>query len=249
MLLRIEASKIAINIAKIGWQVKGGKDSKPQLSLSANSLTQMVLTSPVKETYQVYVLNKSIQDQTLTKLISELGEIKRKSIILYKADNPMEQTLAYKSIVNKITERDISKYELCLIPMAEWEEGGRIRNFAIESLSNSEESQVEKYLQKRYGKIRYSDNRYHFGNIVVEQGGKEYMICNYLRRDQTVLRALSRNLTRSEYENIKKEAIVLTWNGFVKEAQQIIDSYQKRDFIKVIGVTVKEIFDSQRENV
>ena len=74
------------------------------------------------------------------------------------------------------------------------------------------------------------------------------MICNYLRRDQTALRALARYLTRTEYENTGKGAIVLTWRGFVDEAQQIIDDYQKRDFIQVKEVTIQEIIDSQREN-
>lgn len=246
MLLRIEASKIAINIAKAGWQVKGGKDGKQQLSLPPNSLTQMVLTSAEGETYQVYVCNKSIQDQTLSKLIAELEETKHKSIILYKADNPMEETPAYKSIVNKITEQDISKHELCLLPMAEWEEDGRIRNLAIECLINSDQSQVEQYLAKHYSRIRYSDNRYHFGEIVVEEEGKDYMVCSYLRRDQTSLRALARHLTRSEYENIGTGAIVLTWRGFADEVQQVIDSYQKRDFIQVRGMTTQEIIESQR---
>ncbi|MDR3543312.1 MAG: hypothetical protein P4L69_20480 [Desulfosporosinus sp.] len=105
--------------------------------------------------------------------------------------------------------------------------------------------QVERYLCKLYGKVRYSDNLFHFGNMVVEQEGIDYLVCNYLRRDQTALRALARYLTRSEYEKNKKGAIVLTWIGFAEEAQQIIDSYQKRDFIKVKGLTAKEIKDSQ----
>ena len=248
MLLQLEVSKIALNVEKVGWKILGSMDGKQQLGLPPNYLTHLVLTSPVGETYRVYVLNKSIQDQTLTRLISELGETNHKSIILYKADSPMEETPAYKSIVNKITEQNISRHELCLIPMVEWEEMGRIRNLAIECLSNSEESQVEQYLKKQYGRIRYSDNRYHFGKMVVEQEGKDFMICNYLRRDQTALRALARHLTRSEYDNIGKGAIVLTWRGFAYEVQQVIDSYQKRDFIQVKGVTTQEIIESAGED-
>ncbi|MDR3542718.1 MAG: hypothetical protein P4L69_17410 [Desulfosporosinus sp.] len=250
MLQQLEVSKIALNIERAGWKVLGRMDSKQQLSLSHYSMIQLVITSPEGEPYQVYVVKKSIQDQTLTKLITELGEIKHKSIILYKTEGKTakaigEKTPAFESIVNKITEQDISKQELCLIPMTEWEEGGRMRNFAIEALLNSSEGQVERYLRKRYGKVRYSDNLFHFGNMVVEQEGIDYLVCNYLRRDQTALRALARYLTQSEYEKNKKGAIVLTWIGFVKEAQQIIDSYQRRDFIQVKGLTIKDIIDSQ----
>jgi hypothetical protein len=250
MLQQLEVSKIALNIERSGWKVLGRMDSKQQLGLSHYSLTQMAVTSPEGETYQAYVLNHNIQDQTLTKLVVELGEIKRKSIILYKTEGKTskaiaEKTPAYEAIANKITEQSLTKRELCLLPMAEWGDRGKIRNFAIEALLNSSEVQVEKYLRKQYGKIRFSDNPYHFGKMVVEQEGKEYVVCNYLRRDQTALRLLARYLTQSEYENWGKGAIVLTWTGFAGEAQEIIDSYQKREFIKVKGVVVTDIQDSQ----
>jgi hypothetical protein len=214
---------------------------------------QLVFRTPEGIDYQVYVVNKSILDQTLTKLISELEESKYGNIILYKtegkkAEDIREETPAYKSIVNRITGQQLGSQKICLIPMAEWEDGGKIRNFAIEALSNSSEGQVERYLRKSYGKVRYSDNRYHFGKMVVEQEGKDYMVCNYLRRDQTALRLLARYLTQSEYENGGKGAIVLTWIGFVREVQGIIDSYQKRDFIKIKGVAVTDIQDSQGED-
>lgn len=131
-------------------------------------------------------------------------------IILYKTEGNTakaigEKTPAYEAIVNKITEQNILKHELCLIPMTEWEDGGNMRNFALEALLNSSEGQVERYVRKRYGKIRFIDNRYHYGNTVVEQEGKEYVVCNYLRRDQTALRLLVRYLSEVNTRTTEKE--------------------------------------------
>lgn len=247
MLLRIEVSKIAVNLEKAGWGILGSMDGKQRLGLPPTSPMQLALTTPEGKTYRVYVLNRHIQDQTLVKLVAELGENKSGSIVLYKADTFSEQTPAYLAFVNEITERRTTPYELCLIPMVEWRDEEKKRNFSIEALANSDDGKVEQYLRKRYGRIKYSDNRYHFGNIVVEQDGKEYMVCNYLRRDHTALHALARNLTISEYQNMGKGAVVLTWNGLADEAQQILDSYQSRGFIKVEGITVHDILSSQTE--
>lgn len=243
MLTRIEVSKIAISLEKAGWQVLGSRDGKIHLGLNPKSTMQLALTTPEGKTYQAYVLNKSILDQTLSNLIGELNENKYGSIVLYKADTFREITLAYQNLVKEITEEQVTSLELCLIPMFEWNgEGGTKRNFALETLLYGDK--IEPYLRKHYDRVKYGDNRYHFGNLIVEQGESEFMVCNYLCRDQSAIRTLARNYTITEYKNIRKGVIVLTWNGLVEEARQIIDSYQIRDFIQIQGITVQDISDS-----
>ena len=242
---RVEISKVAINLTQSGWSFLGSSDGKKEEELPNTSLMQCLLTSPEKRNYQVYIVHESITENKLTKLIQELTSNKNGSLVLYKARFAEDETPAYKAIVKEFTESHLAINELCLIPLVELEQGGEKINLTMQMLKHSGAEKVKKYLQRQYGKVRYSDNRYGFGDMVVEQIGGDYDICNYLRRDRSALRLLAENLTRSEYQNVGKGAIVLTWNGFVKEAQQIIDGYQKRDFIQVKGLTIRDIIDSQ----
>lgn len=246
MLLRIEVSKVAITLEKAGWNFLGSRDGKTQLSLQGVSPMQCLFTTPEGKPYQVYVLNKNSLEQTFVKIVSELKENKHGSIILYKAEFPTDIMPAYQDIVKYITAQEASALELCLIPLATYVDSeGEDQNFAVNALLYGGNVQAERYLRRNYERFKYTDNRYNFGNMAVERGGREYLVCNYLRRDRTALQLLVKYLTQDEYRSTGKGAIVLTWNGFVDEVQQILDGYQKRDFILVKGITVEDILEAQ----
>lgn len=223
----------------------GGREGKTQLSLQSTSPMQFVFTSPEKKAYRVYVLNKNSHDPTLVKIITEIKDSKQGIIVLYKTDHPLDKTPAYWDFVKIITEQSLGDEELCIIPLATLETEAGERDIATECLVYGGDKQAEEYLRKRYSRLKYGDNQYGFGEMVVVQDGAEYLVCNYLRRDQKALRMLARHYNHEEYRKTGREAIVLTWNGFAGEVRQLIDSYQKRDFIKVEGITVRDIIDSQ----
>jgi hypothetical protein len=252
MLTRIDVSNVVINLEKAGWTFVGGRDAKPLLGLPANSLLQCFLTSPkpAEERYRVYLMGRTIKENTLTKLITELEGNKYGSLILYKADAVLEITPAYKDFVKKVTEERMLVNELCLVPMLEWmdELNGIKRNFALNTMMYGGQMQLERYLKKRYGKVKYGDNRYYFGNTIVEHGGNEYYVCNYLRCDITALRALAENYTIEDYRSMGKGVIVVAWMGHVEEVRETIDNVQERGFIKVEGVTTQDIIDGQAED-
>lgn len=246
MLARIEVSKVAINLEQAGWSIVGSRDAKPLLGLPPNSIMQCFLTSPKpeEERYQVYLMGKTIKENTLTKLFTELEENKYGGLVLYKAGAMVEKTSAYLDFVKKITEEHITTNQLCLIPLVEWEASGKKQNFVINAMLYGGQVQMEQYLRKRYGRIKYGDNRYHFGNIIVAHGGQEYFVCNYLRRDISSLKMLAENFTLEDHRSTGKGAIVVTWRGYAEEVRQTIDSIQKREFIQVEGITVQDIIDS-----
>jgi len=253
MLARIDVSKVAINLEQMGWEIVGSRDAKQILGLPWNSSIQCLFRSPVPERkqYRVYYMGQTIKENTLIKLQIELEEDKSSSLIMYKTDEILEETPAYLDFVKHYTEQRISLYNssICLMPLVEWENAatGERQNFVINALLYGGQPQLEHYLRNQYDRVKYGDNRYYFGNIIVEQEGQEYLVCNYLQRDKMALGMLAENLTLEEYRKTGKGAIVITWNGFVREVQEIIDSYQKRDFIKVKGITVQDIIDSQPE--
>jgi len=250
MLARIEVSKIAINLAKVGWEIVGSRDTKQRLGLPWNSNIQCLFVSPAPEhkQYRVYYMGQTIKENTLIKLQAELEEDKNCSLILYKTDEILEETPAYLEFVKQYTNWNISLFHspMCLMPLIEWDNAtGERQNFVLNALLHGGQPQLEQYLQRHCDRVKYGDNRYYFGNIIVEQGGKEYLVCNYLQRDKTALKMLTENLTLEEYQKTGKGAIVITWNGFVREVQDAIDGYQKRDFIEIKGVTVRDIVESE----
>lgn len=246
MLARIEVSKVAINLAKEGWEVVGSRDTKQRLGLPWNSNIQclFVSTAPERKQYRVYYMGQTIKENTLTKLQAELEEDRNNSLILYKTEEILEETPAYLDFVKYYTNKHISLFHspICLMPLIEWETatGGK-QNFVLNALLYGGQPKLEQYLRDHYDQVKYGDNRYYFGNIIVEQEGKDYLVCNYLQRDKTALKMLAENLTIEEFRKAGKGAIVITWNGFVKEAQETIDNFQKRDFIEVKGITVRDI--------
>ena len=250
MLVRIEVSKVAINLERAGWKFIGGRDGKRTLGLQPTSPMQLGFTTPEGKTYQVYVLNKSSQEQTLIRIITELKGSRHGGIVLYKADSPGEETPAYVDFLKLLTEQEVAMNELCLIPLATYthEKDGK-QNFPINALLHGGAAQVEQYLRQHYERFKYSDNRYGFGSMVVEQGGREYLVCNYLWHDRAALRLLTKHLTQTEYRNTGKGGIILTWKGFAREVRQTIDSVQKRDFIKVEGIEMRDIVESMAAKV
>lgn len=246
MLLRIEVSKVAITLEKAGWKILGSRDAKTQLSLPSMSPMQCLFTTPEGKPYQVYVLNKNSLEQTLVKIISELKDNRHGSIVLYKAEFPTDETPAYQDIVKYITEQNVSALELCLIPLATFVDSeGKYQNFAVNALQYGGDEKAERYLRNNYDGFKYTDNRYGFGNMTVERGDREYLVCNYLWRDRTALGLLAKHFKEDEYRNTGKGAIVLTWNGLANEVQKVIDSYQRRDFILVKSIGLQDILDSQ----
>jgi len=248
MLLRIEVSKVAISLDKAGWEILGSREAKIRLGLQPNTPLQFLFTSPEEQAYQVYVLDENADNQTLVNITTELRESKRRHMIIYKTKGPEEISIVHDNLAKLIVDQRIYPAELCLIPLTEYEdklEKGKIRNMAIELLTTSSHKQLENYLRKQYGKVKYSDNLYGFGDMVVEQEGKDYHVCNYLRRDRTSLWLLAQHLTESAYQRTGKGAIVVTWQGYVNEVREIINSVQKRAFIKVKWVRVQDIVDSQ----
>jgi hypothetical protein len=253
MLERIDVSKVAINLEKAGWEILGSRDAKPLLGLPTNSIMQCFFTSPKPEDekYRVYLMGNTIKENTLTKLYTELAESKSASIVLYKTEEIREETPAYQDFVKKITEERILPSQLCLLPLVEFAEKGseERKNFVINAMLYGGQTQLEQYLRSKYGVIRYSDNRYHFGNVIIEQEGEEYYVCNYLRRDRVALKMLVEGFTIDDHRSTGKKVVVVTWKGYVDEVRSAIDSYQKRDFIQVKGITVQDIIDSQQDNV
>lgn len=249
MLARIEVSKIAINLKKVGWKIIGGRIAKPMLGLAWNSSIQCLFESPApeKKRYRAYYMGHTIKEPTLIKLQSELEENSGSNLILYKAEAAIEEPPAYLDFVKYSTERYNTLYNnpIHLMPLAEWQDGeGKTQNFVLNALLYGGQPQLEKYLRNNYQRLKYSDNRYYFGNIIVEENSQEYFVCNYLQRDRSALQMLAENYTMEEHRKAQKEVLVITWNGLVNEAQETINAIQKRNFIKVKGITVRDIVES-----
>ena len=249
LLARIDISKIVLKLKQAGWRIIGSRDAKPKLSLPWNSSLQCLAESPApeKKQYLVYHMGYTIKEPTLIKLQAELESSKGTNLIAYRAGTIMEETPAYLDFVKYYTENGVLSHRnsMQLMPLVEWQDSeGKTQNFVLNALLYGGQPQLEQYLRKQYQRVKYSDNRYYFGNLMAEEDNQEYFICNYLQRDRAALRMLAENLTMQEYQKNKTGAIVITWNGLIKEAQEFIDRYQKRDFIKVKGITVRDIIES-----
>jgi hypothetical protein len=242
MVQRVDVSRICIHLAKAGWRFMSAQEAKQKHNINPSSIMHCCLISPDKEIYQTYRMGVTIKESTLAKLVSELGENRYSSLILYDAKEPLEKTEAYQSLLSELQRQQVFVNELCLIPLVDYFAGLGSFSLGVTMLKNSTNMHIWHYIHRNFGFVGHMSNRYGFGSMYTKIGEEDYLICNYLRRNLTALKMLARTLTISEHRNSGYNAFVLTWQGFKDEVQEEIDRVQPgRDFIQILPVLSKDL--------
>jgi hypothetical protein len=242
MVQRVDVSRICIHLAKAGWSFMSAQEAKQKYNINHTSIMHCCLISPDNEIYQTYRMGVTIKENVLAKLVSELGENRHSSLILYDAKEPLEKTEAYQSLLSELQRQQVFVNELCLIPLVDYFAGLGSFSLGVTMLKNSTANHIWNYFWRNYGFVSHMSNRYGFGTMYTKINDKDYIICNYLRRNLTALKMLARTLTISEHRNSGYNAFVLTWQGFKDEVQEEIDRVQPgRDFIQILPVLSKDM--------
>lgn len=234
MVSYAEMGGLLIKLKQAGWDITNSTDSKHELGLPPNNPILCTLQSPEEKTYCAYHIPKSMRPDTALRMAKSIEENTTPCIIFYDTDSPLEKSRSLELILEAMRVRKSLTKELNLVPVPKDPE------LAHTMLSCYSVRKQNEYLLKQYpgGEIKPVSTPYGYAERILEHEGKKYYICDYLLRNITGLTMLSMYLTSKEYESNSTGAIIITWNGFGGEVEEILNSYEPgREFVKIKKIT------------
>lgn len=210
-----EVNEIYLQLRDHGWLMMSGREVKRKYRLNRSSLIQGMIIDKDKECYGVYLVSDNPVEQTVSKIVTEIGNSRIPSHIVFcKGKNGYEMIRERADRMNVFVGGSLN-----ILPFSN---GVRI-------LKSLRSASCIVNLYGRYGEVsRVNEGRMPYKHVIQHKGEEKY-VTQLLTGDLMTHFSLSK-YNHDMYKRERKGILVLAWAAQRKEIEKLFQSYPHIEF-------------------
>ncbi|MDT3417156.1 DNA-binding PadR family transcriptional regulator [Brevibacillus aydinogluensis] len=188
----IERNELYTRLQPYGWTFINGRDFKMENGYNRGSLMKGALVRQDGKEYVLYIAEDNMREQTFKKLCIEINLLRdRNVLVLCKGE----------SIYNALYKETLLAKEVNLLPI----------NFGVRVMQWYLSKDVFDQVLREHGEPREEENRFAFGDQVVEDESTSYYVMDFLMGNKKALYFLTK-YSYDVYQRTGKKVLFYYWD-------------------------------------